>query len=101
MSAPRIDPGPTCPGLPVLRRWVEDELPGEEAASVEEHVGACAFCQRTLERLGGGLLGRWHPGRNVASPDVPEAARAAITPEPAARIPSRPLSSPTPSIPGF
>jgi serine/threonine protein kinase len=57
MPVPRVDLRPSCPDTLILHKWLHDELAREEAASVEEHVGTCPFCQQALDRLGGGLSG--------------------------------------------
>jgi serine/threonine protein kinase len=61
MSVPRAEVRPSCPDALILHQWVHDELAQEEAASIEEHVGACPSCQQALDRLGEGLSGLLFP----------------------------------------
>src|SRR5262245_45264100 len=43
------------PDESVLRKFLNDELPAEEAARVDQHLGACPACQLLLDRLIGAL----------------------------------------------
>jgi serine/threonine-protein kinase len=55
MFVPQDDLPGSCPDAQVLRKWLQDELSEEGAAPIEEHVAACPFCQRAVDRLGGEL----------------------------------------------
>ena len=40
-----------CPTAQVLEQWLDEELDDVRQNALAEHVGACAACQATLERL--------------------------------------------------
>jgi tetratricopeptide (TPR) repeat protein len=55
MSTPTPATQTPCPDESVLRKFLRDELPEEEASRVDRHLGACPACGRLLDRLIGGL----------------------------------------------
>src|SRR5438270_11755356 len=60
-----------CPDESTLWRFLQDQLAGEDAERLDDHIGGCPTCQRALDRLAGSLPGRWLPAPDGARDDDP------------------------------
>jgi hypothetical protein len=47
-----------CPDESTLWRFLQDQLSGEDAERIDDHIGGCPACQGALDLLVGSLPGR-------------------------------------------
>jgi tetratricopeptide (TPR) repeat protein len=66
-----------CPDESTLRDFLQDQLAGADAERIDDHIGGCPACQRSLDRLVGSLPGRWLPDADGTAGDAP--ATQAVT----------------------
>ena len=77
---------PTCPDESTLWSFLQDQLTGEDAERIDDHLGGCPACQRALDRLVGSLPGRWLPAPDAAEGEA--TVTHAGTPSRGVRLPN-------------
>ncbi len=61
----------SCPDESTLWDFLQDRVADTDADRVDDHIGGCPACQRTLDRLVGSLPGRWLVDSGGTDEDAP------------------------------